>query len=101
MAECALSNADADADAVHAISLVICMGTCCYIKGASAYLDDLVHVVQQKYGDAVHISAGNCLGQCLLENSEPPYVKVDDEIITHATIKKILEYIDERFTRAV
>ncbi|MDR2669356.1 MAG: hypothetical protein LBC14_05325 [Desulfovibrio sp.] len=96
MAECALSNADADA--VRAISLMICMGTCCYVKGASAHLDDLVHVVQQKYGDAVHISAGTCLGQCLLENNEPPYAKVDDEIIPRATIKKILGCIDGKIS---
>ncbi|MDR1946725.1 MAG: NAD(P)H-dependent oxidoreductase subunit E [Desulfovibrio sp.] len=89
-------STDSGTGVKHKFELVVCMGTSCYTMGAAAHIDKLVDTVHQKYGERVNITANICLGQCLLENSRPPYVKLDDDIIPDATIERIVENIDKR-----
>ena len=54
--------------------------------------------IKEKYGDKVEVSAANCLGLCSInwEYSKAPYVKVDEEVVTEATVEKVLEIIDRK-----
>ena len=79
------------------ISVKVCLGTTCFVMG-SANLQELIDIVPAKYGDKVDVSGVPCLGLCATdwEFSKAPYVKVDDEIITGATVEKVLEAIDKK-----
>lgn len=64
----------------------------------SANLQELIDIVPQKYGDKVDVSGVPCLGLCSAdwEFSKAPYVKVDDEIISEATVEKVIDAIDKK-----
>jgi NADH:ubiquinone oxidoreductase subunit E len=64
----------------------------------SSYLQKLVDIIPAKFGDRVCVIGHNCLGQCSAgqEHSEPPYVEIDGEIVSSATIEKVLEYIQKK-----
>jgi len=77
------------------VSVKICMGTTCFVMGASQ-LQDLVEIVKNKYGDNVEVSGSACLNFCTenTEYSKAPYVTVNDTVISEATIDKVLQEID-------
>lgn len=79
------------------ISVKVCLGTTCFVMG-SANLQELIDIVPQKYGDKVEVSGVPCLGLCSSdwEFSKAPYVKVDDEIISEATVDKVIDAIDKK-----
>jgi len=79
------------------IEVKVCLGTSCYVMGSS-YLQELVDIVPSKFGDKVSVIGHNCLGQCTAnwEHSEAPYVDIDGEIISNATIEKVLEHIERK-----
>lgn len=82
------------------ISVKVCLGTTCFVMGGSN-LQELNDIIPKKYGDKVEISGANCLGLCSInwEYSKAPYVKVDDEVISEATIEKVLEAIDKKVSK--
>ena len=45
------------------VNVKICMGTTCFVMGASQ-LQDLVDIVKKKYGDDVEVSGSTCLNFC-------------------------------------
>ncbi len=79
------------------ISVKVCLGTTCFVMGG-ANLQELVDIIPRKYGDKVEVAGANCLGLCSINwnYSKAPYVKVDDDVITEATVEKVLEAIDTK-----
>ena len=78
-------------------SVKVCLGTTCFVMGG-ANLQELVDIIPRKYGDKVEVAGANCLGLCSINwnYSKAPYVKVDDDVITEATVEKVLEAIDTK-----
>ena len=79
------------------ISVKICSGTTCFVMGSS-YLNELYELLPQKFGDKVVVEPSLCLGQCSQsdKHSKAPYVKINDEIISEATVQKVIENIEKR-----
>ena len=79
------------------IEVKVCLGTTCFVMGGSN-LQELNDIIPQKYGDKVELSAANCLGMCSInwEYSKAPYVKVNEEVVSEATVEKVLEEIDKQ-----
>ena len=79
------------------IEVKVCMVTTCFVMGGSN-LQELNDIIPKRYGDKVEVSASNCLGLCSInwEYSKAPYVKVDDDVVTEATIDKVIELIDKK-----
>ena len=75
----------------------VCLGTTCFVMGGSN-LQELNEIVPKRYGDAVEIAGSPCLGLCSInwEYSKAPYVKIDDEVISEATVEKVLEALDKK-----
>ncbi len=79
------------------VEVKVCLGTTCFVMGGSN-LQELNDIIPQKYGDKVELSAANCLGLCSInwEYSKAPYVKVNEEVVSEATVEKVLEEIDKQ-----
>lgn len=79
------------------ISVKVCLGTTCFVMGG-ANLQELVDIIPRKYGDKVEVAGANCLGLCSINwnYSKAPYVKVDEDVITEATVEKVLEAIETK-----
>lgn len=80
------------------VNVKICMGTTCFVMGASQ-LQDLVDIVKNKYGEYVEVSGSTCLNFCTQKDNEyakAPYVTVNDTVISEATIDKVLQEIDRK-----
>ena len=79
------------------ISVKVCLGTTCFVMGSSN-LQELLDLVPRKYGDKVEVMGVPCLGMCSInwEFSKAPYVKVDDDLVSEATVEKVLAAIEEK-----
>ena len=79
------------------VEVKVCLGTTCFVMGGSN-LQELNEIIPQKYGDKVELYAANCLGLCSInwEYSKAPYVKVNEEVVSEATLEKVLEEIDKQ-----
>ena len=79
------------------ILVKVCMGTTCFVMGGSN-LQELNDIIPRRYGDKVEVTPSPCLGLCSInwEYSKAPYVKVDDDIITEATVEKVLEAVNKK-----
>jgi len=79
------------------VEVKVCLGTTCFVMGGSN-LQELNEIITQKYGDKVELNAANCLGLCSInwEYSKAPYVKVNEEVVSEATVEKVLEEIDKQ-----
>lgn len=78
------------------ISIEICLGTTCFVMGASK-LQDLESLIPPKYKCLVDVKAATCLDLC--KNStymKAPFVKVDGEIVSEANVEKILKIIESK-----
>lgn len=79
------------------ISVKVCLGTTCFVMGSSN-LQELLDLVPRKYGEKVEVMGVPCLGMCSInwEFSKAPYVKVDDDLVSEATVEKVLAAIDTK-----
>ena len=79
------------------ISVKICLGTTCFVMGASN-LQELMESIPAKYGEKVEVAGVPCLGLCSTdwESSKAPYVKIDDDVLDEATAEKVIKTIDEK-----
>ena len=79
------------------ISVKVCLGTTCFVMGSSN-MQELLDIVPRKYGDKVEVMGVPCLGMCSInwEFSKAPYVKVDDDLVSEATVEKVLAAIEEK-----
>ena len=78
------------------IKIEICAGTTCFVMGGSS-LQDLADLLVEKYGDKVEVKASPCLGMCS-QNSEysaAPYVRVAGEIVSSATVEKVIAEVEK------
>ena len=71
------------------------MGTTCFVMGSS-HLQDLIEIIPRRYNDKVEVLGKPCLGLCSqdCEYSQAPYVKVDEEVVSQATVEKVLKVIE-------
>ena len=79
------------------IEVKVCLGTTCFVMGGSN-LQELNDIIPEKYGDKVEVSAANCLGLCSInwEYSKAPYVKVNEEVVSEATVEKVLAEVEKQ-----
>ena len=79
------------------VSVQICTGTTCFVMGG-ANLQELMDIIPRKYGQKAEAVGCSCLKICSTElnYAKAPYVKIDGEVITEATVEKVLETIDKK-----
>ncbi|MGI6524158.1 MAG: hypothetical protein ACOX2O_02545 [Bdellovibrionota bacterium] len=79
------------------ITVKVCLGTTCFVMGSSN-LQELMEIIPSRYGDKVEVVRSPCLSLCAVnwEYSKAPYVRIDDEVISEATIEKVLVAIDKK-----
>lgn len=79
------------------IEVEICMGTTCFIMGGDS-MQELASLLQRKYSDKVDTKGIVCHGLCNTDcqYSKAPYVKVDGEAISEATVEKVLAVIERK-----
>lgn len=80
---------------MNKIQVKICMGTTCFVMGASN-LQELVELIPKKYPDTVEVSGVTCLNLCSQNDkyTKAPYVKINEDIISEATVEKVLKHIE-------
>ena len=79
------------------IKVSVCTGTACYVMGASELLL-LNENLPEKLRDAVEIEDIPCVGQCHSGmKKQPPYVKIDGELIPLATLQTVISKIEEKY----
>lgn len=79
------------------VEVKVCLGTTCFVMGGSN-IQELNDIIPKKYGDKVEVTGSNCLGLCSInwEYSKAPYVKVNEEVVSEATVEKVLAEIDRQ-----
>ena len=78
------------------ITLDLCFGTTCFVMGASK-LQDIESFIPPQYKNKVDVKAHTCLDLC--KNStymKAPFVKIDGEIISEATVEKVIQAIERK-----
>ncbi len=77
------------------IQVEICLGTTCFVMGSS-HLQELIELIPKRYNNKVEVSGKPCLGLCSqdCEYSQAPYVKVNNEVVSQATVEKVLKVIE-------
>ncbi len=76
------------------LTVKICMGTTCFVMGASD-LQDLQELIPERFGDDVEVTGVTCLDYCSsCSESQAPYVMVGEEVVNKATVEKVMEIID-------
>lgn len=79
---------------MNRIKVTICAGTTCYLMGA-AYLQSLCDHLDASIREFVDIDGARCLGMCKdSSNGEAPFVLVNGEIISGATMHSVIERIE-------
>ncbi len=75
------------------INVSICLGTTCFVLGSSK-LQNLEDYLPEHMLPFVEIQGVPCLNLCTnFKYPKAPYVQVDNEIISEATVEKILACI--------
>ncbi len=71
----------------------ICAGTNCYILGGADLLT-LEEVLPEELREEVEIEGCTCLSYCKdAKYGKPPFVVVGDEVISEASLPKVIEKI--------
>ena len=77
------------------ITVNICAGTACFVMGSSDILLLEEHLPDPLKG-AVDIQGSTCLGYCKSgENGKAPFVVVNGELISSATLSSVISKIQE------
>jgi NADH:ubiquinone oxidoreductase subunit E len=78
---------------VKKIRVVICSGTTCYLMGASE-LFGLEKALGEPLASRITIEGSPCMNLCKGgEYGKAPFVKVNDTLISTATVHKVIEEI--------
>lgn len=82
------------------ITVKVCMGTNCFVRGASN-LQELMEIVPKRYKNKVEVIGVPCLGMCSIdwELARTPYVKINDDVITNATVEKVINTIEAKLNQ--
>ena len=80
---------------VDKILVKICVGTACFVLGASE-LQDIAERVPAEWLDRVEFRGVNCLGICK-DNAfgRAPCVMINDEILSEATPSRVIERLQQ------
>jgi NADH:ubiquinone oxidoreductase subunit E len=77
------------------VTVSICTGTTCYLMGA-AHLLTFDEMLDPSTQDSVEIKGAHCLSLCNDEsNGKPPFVKVNNQVVSDATLNKVLDAVRE------
>ncbi len=77
------------------IKVTICSGTACFVMGSSDILL-LEEKLPEHLKNIVEIDGATCLGYCKdLSNGKAPFVVINGEIISAATLPMVLNKIEE------
>ncbi len=76
------------------VEVKICTGTLCYVMGG-ADLQVIDEHIPEELLDKVDIKGAPCLEYCNnpINNSKAPYVEIDGEVISDATVIKVVNAI--------
>ncbi|MBE6446624.1 MAG: DUF1450 domain-containing protein [Alphaproteobacteria bacterium] len=79
------------------ITVKVCQGTTCFVMGGEI-IKSMLNSLEEKYADKIEISSVRCLGACDKSDSfsKAPYIMVDDEIISSATLEKVVTVIERK-----
>jgi NADH-quinone oxidoreductase subunit G len=70
------------------ITISVCLGSACHLKGANAVLDAFLALIERYQAQAKVQMAGNfCQGRC----TEGVVVQIDDLILTNVTKDQVFE----------
>lgn len=75
------------------ITVKVCLGTACFVMGGSDM--QLLHEhLPESWKDKVEVVGASCLDYCFdKSNGTPPFVVVDDQIVSEANITKVIDII--------
>ncbi|MBO8457796.1 MAG: hypothetical protein IAA81_06170 [Spirochaetes bacterium] len=77
------------------ILVEICSGTACYVMGGSELLL-LEENLPENLRDKVEIEGRTCIEECKHgENGKAPFVKVNGELVSSASIPTVIEKIQQ------
>ena len=78
------------------VEVKICTGTLCYVMGG-AELQVIDEHLTDEVMEQVSIKGSPCLEHCnnVTNNTKAPYVEVNGEIISEATVAKVVEAINK------
>lgn len=81
------------------INVKVCMGTSCFGFNAS-HLQELKELAEKKYKGIVHVEGSPCRRACSVnwENPKAPYVTVNAEVISEATVDKVIAEIERQLS---
>ena len=79
------------------INVKVCQGTTCFVMGGDI-IKSMLTSLEEKYADKIEITSVRCLGACNQSDSfsKAPYVLVDDEMISSATLEKVTNIIESK-----
>jgi len=78
------------------VQVQICVGTACHIMGA-ADLITIEDLLAEPLRERVEIKGVTCIGLCKDETcGKPPFVIIDGETLSEATLDKVLRRIEQR-----
>ena len=81
---------------MHPIRVKICLGTTCYVMGASE-LQSLAQQLPEDLKGAVSVEGATCLGHCKDRiYGKAPYAVVDGTVVSGATPEILVECIRKR-----
>lgn len=78
------------------IKIEVCLGTTCFVMGGEG-LQNMIEILQKKYGDKINVEAVRCLDICANEAfSKAPYVRLSGEIVSEANLEKLQNIIEKK-----
>ncbi|MEG1498443.1 MAG: NAD(P)H-dependent oxidoreductase subunit E [Bacteroidales bacterium] len=78
------------------ILIEICVGTSCYVMGASELMLIEEHLSPLQK-EKVEVKGTTCLDVCQnKENGHAPFVRVDGDVYANMNVERLLHVIDER-----
>ena len=80
------------------IDICICVGTTCYVLGASDLLT-LEDYLEPTLKNQITLRGSTCLDLCRQGKGEPPFVLVDGECHSKVTMQKLIGLVKERHSQ--
>ena len=78
------------------INIEVCIGTTCFVMGASK-LQDLKTLIPPRYKSFAQVEYKACMNLCKeMDDLKAPFVKVGDEVVTQATLEKIIGVLERK-----
>lgn len=75
------------------ISISVCLGTTCHLMGSS-HLQNLPQELPSALLEAVEINWKRCLGLCHSNQGKAPFVIINEEVVSEATMPRIVEKVE-------